>query len=63
MAEIGPKRRCAAQRQAATMLGGVLATQFGRTCRLEDLVHKDALDYFTKLGTNSKVVIKLGDGW
>merc|ERR1711879_465887 len=54
MATIGPERRYATQQKAASMLGDVLATTFGRTCNLEDLMEPDALEYYTKLSTNSK---------
>ena len=57
MMRIGSARRYAAQRQAAAMLGGTLATVFGKSLELEELVRPDALEYFSKIGTNSKVMI------
>eukprot|EP00930_Biecheleria_cincta_P026109 TRINITY_DN18461_c0_g1_i1.p1 TRINITY_DN18461_c0_g1~~TRINITY_DN18461_c0_g1_i1.p1 ORF type:complete len:386 (+),score=89.16 TRINITY_DN18461_c0_g1_i1:62-1219(+) len=55
----GPAKRYATQQRAASMLGDVLATRFGRTCSLEELVKPDALEYYSKLSTNSKVAVML----
>ena len=57
MAAIGSARRYAAQQQAAAMLGDTLATTFGRSLQLEELVTAESVEYFSKIGTNNKVVI------
>lgn len=59
MATIGDARRYAAQATAASMLGanGALKTTFGKQCGLEDLVEPESLEYYSKIGTNAKVVV------
>lgn len=55
----GPAKRYSTQQRAASMLGDVLATKFGRTCSLEELVKPDTLEYYSKLSTNSKVAVMI----
>ena len=40
-----------------SLLGSTLRTTFGKECRLEDLVDPDNLEYYSAIGTNSKVVV------
>ena len=40
-----------------SLLGSTLRTNFGKECRLEDLVEAESLQYYSAIGTNAKVVV------